>query len=67
MVLSDDVQSLMRTLLQVAEVITNMMNTFLPAITHLQDYLHSIDDLNLVADPEFNEVCSLFCRAMLYI
>lgn len=66
MVLSEDAQSLMGALLQVAKVITNMMNTFLPAIGQLQNYLRSIDDLNLVADHEFNEVCSLFHRTMLY-
>lgn len=60
MVLSEDVQILLRVLLKVAEVITNMMNMFLPAINQLQGYLTSIDDLNLVANSEFNEVCSLY-------
>lgn len=65
MVLSEEVQSLVGVLLQAAEVITNMMNTFLPAITQLQRYLNSIDDLNLVANKEFNEVCNPYrCTAL---
>nr|XP_046260291.1 glucosylceramide transporter ABCA12 [Scatophagus argus] len=56
MVLSEDMQSLVGVMLQVAEALTSMMNTFLPAINQLQSYLLSIDDLNLVANNEFNEM-----------
>lgn len=56
MVLSEEMQSFVGVMLQLAEVITNMMNTFLPAISKLQTYLFSISDLNLVANNEFNEV-----------
>lgn len=54
MVLSEDMQGLVGVMLQLAEVLTNMMNTFLPAINQLQSYLLSINDLNLVASNEFN-------------
>lgn len=66
MVLSEEVQSLVGILLQVAKVITNMMNSFLPTINQLQGYLHSIDDLNLASNREFNDVCNLYCFKMLY-
>ncbi|XP_035533108.1 ATP-binding cassette sub-family A member 12 [Morone saxatilis] len=56
MVLSEDMQSLVGLMLQVAKVLTNMMNTFLPAISQLQNYLLSINDLNLVSNNEFNEM-----------
>ncbi|XP_051259487.1 uncharacterized protein abca12 isoform X9 [Dicentrarchus labrax] len=56
MVLSEDMQSMVGVMLQVAKVLTNMMNTFLPAISQLQNYLLSINDLNLVANNEFNEM-----------
>lgn len=51
-------QSLVGVLVQVAKVVTKMMNTFLPAINQLQRYLVSVDDLNLAANSEFSEVCS---------
>ncbi|XP_070831676.1 uncharacterized protein abca12 [Chaetodon trifascialis] len=54
MVLSEDMQSFVGVMLQVAEVLTNVMNKFLPAISQLQSYLLSIDDLNLVASNEFH-------------
>lgn len=56
LVLSEDMQSLVGVLLQVANVLTKMMKTFMPAISKLQHYLHSIDDLNLVSNVEFSEV-----------
>lgn len=59
MILSEEVQTLMQVLLQAAKVITNMMNTFLPAINQLQRYLYAIDDLNLMADGDFSKVRSV--------
>ncbi|XP_040004739.1 ATP-binding cassette sub-family A member 12 [Xiphias gladius] len=56
MVLSEDMQSMMGVMLQMAEVITDTMNKFLPAIGQLQSYLLSIQDLNLVADNEFSQM-----------
>lgn len=67
MVLSEEVQSLVGVLVQVAKVITKMMNTFLPAINQLQRYLISVDDLNLVANSEFSEVCSRRHRVLPHI
>lgn len=67
MVLSEEVQSLVGVLVQVAKVITKMMNTFLPAINQLQSYLVSVDDLNLVANSEFSEVCSRHHHVLLHI
>lgn len=59
MILSEEVQTLMQVLLHAAKVITNMMNTFLPAINQLQRYLYAIDDLNLMADADFSQVRSV--------
>ena len=59
MVLSEEVQTLLQVLLQAAKVITNMMNTFLPAINQLQKYLYTIEDLNLMADRDFTKVRSV--------
>lgn len=56
MVLSEEVQMLMQVLLQAAKVITNMMNTFLPAINQLQRYLYNLEDLNVMADRDLNTV-----------
>ncbi|XP_071316090.1 ATP-binding cassette sub-family A member 13 [Trachinotus anak] len=56
MVLSDEMQSLVGVMLQMAEVITDMMNKILPAIDQLQSYLLSIQDLNLVANNEFSQM-----------
>lgn len=59
MILSEEVQTLMQVLLHAAKVITNMMNSFLPAINQLQRYLYAIDDLNLMADADFSKVRSV--------
>lgn len=56
MVLSEEMQTLMQVLLQAAKVITNMMNTFLPAINQLQRYLYAIGDLNLMTANDFTKV-----------
>lgn len=55
-------QSMVGVLLQVANVLTKMMKTFMPAISQLQHYLQSIDDLNLVSNVEFSEVSCLFSK-----
>ncbi|XP_069010699.1 uncharacterized protein abca12 [Embiotoca jacksoni] len=56
MVLSEELQSLVGVMLQMAEVITDMMDQFLPAIVKLRSYLLSIEDLNLVANNEFSQM-----------
>lgn len=56
LVLSEDVQSVVGVMLQVAQVLNRMMNTFMPAVVQLQKYLTSVDDLNLVSNAEFSEV-----------
>ncbi|XP_040913792.1 ATP-binding cassette sub-family A member 12 [Toxotes jaculatrix] len=56
MVLSEEMQRLVGIMLQMAEVITDMMNKIIPAIGQLQSYLLSIEDLNLVANNEFNQM-----------
>lgn len=66
MVLSEELQSFVGVMLQMAKVITNMMNKFLPAISQLQGYLLSMNDLNLVANNEFSEVRSLYSFTVLY-
>ncbi|KAK5610039.1 hypothetical protein CRENBAI_014318, partial [Crenichthys baileyi] len=47
MVLSDELQSLVGVMAEVAEVATQMMNKILPTVTQLESYLLSIKDLNL--------------------
>lgn len=56
MVLSEEVQMLMQVLLHAAQVITHMMNSFLPAINQLQRYLYNLEDLNVMADRDLNTV-----------
>ncbi|XP_070694461.1 uncharacterized protein abca12 [Pempheris klunzingeri] len=56
MVLSEELQSLVGVMLQMAEIITDMMNSILPAIDQLQSYLLSMSDLNLVANNEFHQM-----------
>ncbi|XP_034429942.1 ATP-binding cassette sub-family A member 12 isoform X2 [Hippoglossus hippoglossus] len=53
-VLSEEMQSLVVVMLQIAETLTDMMNNILPTINTLQSYLLSIQDLNLMANNEFN-------------
>lgn len=65
--LSEDLQSMVGILLHVADVLTKMMETFTPAINRLQHYLQSIDDLNLVSNAEFSQVCSLFVCVYVYV
>lgn len=60
MVLSDDMQTLVGVMLEMANVVTNLMNKMLPAIHQLQSYLLSTKDLNLEANNEFNQVCNLY-------
>lgn len=59
MVLSEEIQSMVGVMLQIAEVITNMMDMILPAVDQLQTFMRSIEDLNLMADSEFHQVYSL--------
>ncbi|KAM8855240.1 uncharacterized protein abca12 [Spinachia spinachia] len=56
MVLSEELQSLVGVVLQVAESLTNMMDTLLPAVDQLQTFMRSIKDLNLAANPEFHQM-----------
>lgn len=63
--LSEDLQSMVGVLLHVADVLTKMMETFMPAISRLQQFMHSVDDLNLVSNGEFSEVRCLFSNQLL--
>ncbi|XP_044072836.1 LOW QUALITY PROTEIN: glucosylceramide transporter ABCA12 [Siniperca chuatsi] len=56
MVLPEEMQNLVGGMLQMAVVISNMMDKILPAVGQLQSYLLSIQDLNLVANNEFNQM-----------
>uniref|UniRef100_A0A8C3AW17 ATP binding cassette subfamily A member 12 n=1 Tax=Cyclopterus lumpus TaxID=8103 RepID=A0A8C3AW17_CYCLU len=56
MVLSEEMQSMVGVMLQIAEVTTNMMETILPAVDQLQTFMLSIEDLNLVANSEFHQM-----------
>lgn len=59
MVLSEEIQGLVGVMLQMVEVITGMMDKILPAIDQLQSYLFSFQDLNLQANIQFKQVCTL--------
>lgn len=65
-VLSEEMQTLVVIMLKMAEALTDMMDTILPTIKTLQSYLLSIRDLNLVANNEFNQVCTLYFFVGLY-
>uniref|UniRef100_A0A3Q1F1V9 ATP-binding cassette, sub-family A (ABC1), member 12 n=1 Tax=Acanthochromis polyacanthus TaxID=80966 RepID=A0A3Q1F1V9_9TELE len=55
-VLSEDMQSLVGVMIQMTEFITDMMDNFLPAVSQLQRYMLSIEDLNLVASNQFRQL-----------
>lgn len=54
--LPEELQSLVQTMLHMAQVVLNMMKDMVPAIQQLQEYLKSIEDLNLAANNEFRQV-----------
>ncbi|XP_033990287.1 uncharacterized protein abca12 isoform X2 [Trematomus bernacchii] len=56
MVLTEEMQGLVGVMLQMAEVITSMMKTFIPTIGHLQTFMVSVQDLNLGANHEFDQM-----------
>ncbi|XP_034059961.1 ATP-binding cassette sub-family A member 12 [Gymnodraco acuticeps] len=56
MVLSEEMQGLVGVMLQMAEVITSMMKTFIPTIGQLQTFMASVQDLNLGANQEFDQM-----------
>ncbi|KAK1903421.1 ATP-binding cassette sub-family A member 12, partial [Dissostichus eleginoides] len=56
MVLSEEMQGLVGVMLQMAEVITSMMKTFIPTIHQLQTFMVSVQDLNLGANQEFDQM-----------
>ncbi|KAF3843012.1 hypothetical protein F7725_001861 [Dissostichus mawsoni] len=56
MVLSEEMQGLVGVMLQMAEVITSMMKTFIPTIRQLQTFMVSVQDLNLGANQEFDQM-----------
>lgn len=58
MVLSEELQNLVAILLQIPKAITEMMDKIIPSIGQLQTYLLSFQDLNLVANNEFKQVCT---------
>lgn len=58
MVLSEELQSLLHVMLQMAKVITDMMDKILPAVGQLQNFMVNVQDLNLMANNEFKQVCT---------
>ncbi|XP_041938363.1 uncharacterized protein abca12 isoform X4 [Alosa sapidissima] len=54
MLLSSDMQGLVRVMIQMVHFLMDMMNKLLPAIHTLQEYLMTFGNLNLVADSEFH-------------
>ncbi|XP_042350102.1 glucosylceramide transporter ABCA12 [Plectropomus leopardus] len=55
-VLSEEIQSLVGIMIQMAKVLTNMMDTILPAIDQLHNYMDSIQNLNLASEQEFDQM-----------
>uniref|UniRef100_A0A8C7R909 ATP-binding cassette, sub-family A (ABC1), member 12 n=1 Tax=Oncorhynchus mykiss TaxID=8022 RepID=A0A8C7R909_ONCMY len=64
LMLSSEMQSIVGFVLQIVKFLTDMMGKLLPAIAHLQDYMLSIRDLNLVSDPEFRSMVHGKTRTM---
>uniref|UniRef100_A0A674CCR5 ATP binding cassette subfamily A member 12 n=1 Tax=Salmo trutta TaxID=8032 RepID=A0A674CCR5_SALTR len=64
LMLSNEMQSIVGFMLQMVKFLTDMMGKLLPAIAHLQDYMISIRDLNLVSDPEFRSMVHGKTRTM---
>ncbi|XP_033473300.2 uncharacterized protein abca12 [Epinephelus lanceolatus] len=56
MVLSEEIQSLVGVMIKMAEVIIDMMDMILPAVGQLRNYMVSIQDLNLPAEHEFDQM-----------
>ncbi|XP_061579710.1 glucosylceramide transporter ABCA12 [Cololabis saira] len=56
LVLSEETQMAVGVILKVAEVLTDMMDKIIPAVSQLQSYLRSIEDLNLGANNEFHQM-----------
>ncbi|XP_051937575.1 glucosylceramide transporter ABCA12 [Hippocampus zosterae] len=59
MVLSDDIQSLLRFMLLMASNIIHMMDEMLPAIDQLSTYMTSVTEFSLMANKEFNRAARL--------
>ncbi|KAJ0005860.1 hypothetical protein NQD34_015754 [Periophthalmus magnuspinnatus] len=56
MVLPEEIQSLVQTMLQMATTVINMMKGMLPAVRQLEEYLISIESLSLAANNEFRQL-----------
>ncbi|KAJ0070102.1 hypothetical protein NL108_002413, partial [Boleophthalmus pectinirostris] len=56
MVLPEEIQSLVQTMLQMATTVINMMKGMLPAVRQLEEYLISIESLRLAANNEFRQL-----------
>lgn len=66
-VLSEEAQTLLEVMLQMAKFIADKMDQILPLIGQLQNYMISIQDLNLVANNEFKQVCKLvYCTVFIH-
>uniref|UniRef100_A0A665XAY9 ATP-binding cassette, sub-family A (ABC1), member 12 n=1 Tax=Echeneis naucrates TaxID=173247 RepID=A0A665XAY9_ECHNA len=52
----EEMQSMVGFMLQMAEVVTDMMDKIIPAIGQLQSYLLSMEELNLGSNHEFSQM-----------
>lgn len=58
-VLSEEMELMLQAMLYTAKAITDMMDWILPAVGQLQNFMINIQELNLVANNEFKQVCKL--------
>ncbi|XP_076849875.1 uncharacterized protein abca12 [Brachyhypopomus gauderio] len=56
LMLSSEIQGLVGIMMQMLKFFTDIMQKLSPALNHLQDYLTSFEDLNLMANPEFRHL-----------
>lgn len=67
MVLSEELQTLLDVMLVMAKALADMMDQILPAIGQLQNVMMNVQDLNLLANNEFKQVCTLYYCTVSYI
>lgn len=56
MVFSDEIQGLIGVMVQAAETVTGVMKKVIPAVIQLQNYLRSIQELNLGSKKDILQV-----------
>lgn len=58
--LSDELQSFMEVMLQMAEVVINMLDKIVPAVEQIQSYMSSVEDMDSLTSSEYHHVSNLW-------